>query len=45
MYLLMNLAYLVSCFVLETHKPDFIEANLQFLDEEKEIPFALIQEE
>lgn len=40
----MNLACVVYCFVLETHKPGFIEAILQFLDEEKEVPFALIQE-
>lgn len=37
----MNLAYLGYCFVLETHKPSFVEAKLQVLDEEKEIPFAL----
>lgn len=40
----MNLAYLAFYFVLETHKPGSLDTKLQFLDEEKEIPFALIQE-
>lgn len=40
----MNLANLAYYFVLETHKPGSLEAKLQFLDKEKEIPFALIQE-
>lgn len=40
----MNLAYLAYYFVLETHKPGSLETKLQFLDEEKDIPFAVIQE-
>ena len=40
----MNLANLAYYFVLETHKPGSLEAKLQLLDKEKEIPFALIQE-
>lgn len=40
----MNLVYLTYYFVLETHKPGSLEEKLEFLDKEKEIPFAVIQE-
>jgi hypothetical protein len=29
---------------LETHRPTFLEAKLEFLDEDKELPFTTIQE-